>query len=94
MAVDLKSGEIKGQIKTKIRITGAITPSASLTGHVALPTGFESYNGSYNAIPTIDKQIMNTKNKMMTNDFVIEGIPFYEVSNAEGGETFIIGGNS
>lgn len=94
MAIKSTHREISGKIKTRIRITGAITPSVSLSGRVTLPTGFESYNGSYNVIPAIDKQTMDTKNKLMTDAFVIEGIPFYEVSNAEGGETFIIGGNS
>lgn len=51
-----------------------------------------AYSGSYNVIPKIKSQKLETKNKSMTNDVNIESIPYSEVSNPEGGKTIVIGG--
>lgn len=53
-------------------------------------TDHQVYQGEYEVTPTIDKQILPTKDKVMVNDLVIEEIPHYTVSNNKG-DTFVIG---
>ena len=45
------------------------------------------YDGEYEVIPKVDAQLLETKNKSMTNDVQIQPIPYSEVSNPEGGVT-------
>lgn len=79
---------------SRARLVGKIFCSEKhLTGHLAIPVGIENYTGAYNVIPKIEGQIMETRDKRMTKNVTIEPIPFYEVSNPQGGMTFIIGGN-
>ena len=52
----------------------------------------ETYEGPYTIRPAIDAQIMETNNKLMTDDVTIQAIPYHSVDNAEMGQTVIIGG--
>lgn len=56
-------------------------------------SNIENYDGEYDVIPSVDQQILGTKNKYMIKDVTIREIPFYSVSNSSNGETIIIGGN-
>ena len=51
------------------------------------------YEGGYTVTPKTVSQTMETANKRMTADVTVEAIPYYAVSNTQGGETIIIGGN-
>lgn len=51
----------------------------------------EKYIGVYEYTPkAYDKQILETKNKLLNADITIKEIPYYEVSNENGGKTVII----
>lgn len=50
-----------------------------------------SYPGPYNARPSSSEQIFATKSKSMKQDFAVNPIPYFEVSN-EYGTTVNIGG--
>lgn len=53
---------------------------------------FEKYVGSYEVIPLpVMEQILQTANKVLTDDIVIAPIPYATVSNLAGGYTAIIG---
>lgn len=52
----------------------------------------EDYEGLYDITPMFEEQVLETENKIMTNDLTVQAIPYYEVSNAQGGQTIIIGG--
>jgi hypothetical protein len=58
----------------------------------AVAVGVESntYNGSYVVIPTVEGQLMETKNKYMKDDVNVRPIPFYSVGNNSGGNTVFI----
>lgn len=56
---------------------------------VNVPTG-EEYEGEYTIIPSIEEQSMNTKDKLLKENVIIESIPYYETSN-ESGKTVYIG---
>lgn len=51
----------------------------------------EYYSGDYKVTPTIENQILKTKDKLMVNDFTVNAIPYSEVSNLAGGKTAAIG---
>lgn len=52
---------------------------------------YEFYEGSYNLIPKVSEQSIETKDKVMKNNVTVAEIPFHEVSN-ETGTTVVIGG--
>lgn len=86
---------VNGSIVPKATLVhGSIAPKAILVGTVAFPTNgplVEDYTGSYDIVPSVDAQIMETSGKRMTADVQIQAIPYYEVSNTDGC-TVIIGG--
>ena len=48
------------------------------------------YEGPYEVTPTINEQILLTKDKAMEDDLEVKSIPYQEVSNPQGGKTVII----
>lgn len=49
------------------------------------------YDGDYTVTPKVKKQELATRQKFLTEDVKIKEIPFFEVSNNEGGQTVFIG---
>lgn len=52
---------------------------------------YEFYEGSYNLVPKVVSQAIETKDKVMQDNVTVAEIPFHEVSN-ETGTTVVIGG--
>lgn len=52
----------------------------------------EKYKGKYVVAPKTEAQVLSTKQKYMTDDVTVKGVPCFEVSNDADGTTFIIGG--
>ena len=59
-------------------------------GKVILNVDVENYEGSYTVTPKVSEQLLETKQRLMTDDLTIKGIPIYEVSNSSGGMTVYI----
>ena len=51
----------------------------------------EYYKGNYTVTPKVEKQELETRQKFLTENVKIKEIPFFEVSNIEGGQTVFIG---
>ncbi len=51
----------------------------------------EIYEGEYTVTPKVEAQTVPTAQKYMTEDMKVKAIPFYDVSNAFGGNTIYIG---
>lgn len=51
----------------------------------------ERYDGEYEVRPKVEEQSLPTKNKLLSEDVNIEGIPYFETTNESGGYTVIIG---
>ena len=49
------------------------------------------YEDSYEVDPLKVRQVLSTRDKVMTSDLVINGIYYYEVTNNSGGKTVTIG---
>ena len=54
---------------------------------------YENFEGSYEIIPKIIAQNLETKGKVMKDNVNIREIPYYEVSNESLGNTVYIGGD-
>ena len=52
---------------------------------------YDVYEGSYAVTPSVERQTLDTSNKLMQADVVVEEIPYAEVSNNSGGTTASIG---
>ena len=73
----------------------SVIPQETITVHVDTVTGTSSndvpvYDGPYEAIPKVEAQTLPTAKKLMTDDVTVHGVPFYEVSNDQGGNTVYI----
>ena len=73
----------------------SVIPQETITVHVDTVTRTASndvpvYDGPYEAIPKVEAQTLPTAKKMMTDDVTVHGVPFYEVSNDQGGNTVYI----
>ena len=53
--------------------------------------GVDYYKGDYTVTPKVEKQELATRQKFLTENVKIKEIPFFEVSNLEGGQTVFIG---
>ena len=51
----------------------------------------EHYEGSYEVVPRVTAQILETKERYCTRDITVCEIPFFDVSNNSGGSTVYIG---
>lgn len=83
-------GTITAQVAV---LKGHLTSSAPLVGEVAIASGHEYYCGECEVTPKVEPQKLETKDKVMTDDVTVKAIPYYEVSNPQGGVTIIIGGD-
>lgn len=83
---------LSGKIKMGVKLAGKIIPSSvKLSGNVSIPVGYEHWEGKYEATPNISGYTLDTKDKVMYSDLTVKPIPYYEVSNTQGGTTIIIG---
>lgn len=98
MIGDVRSkGTIIGTVSSKGKISGLVTTKTVLANISVGPVeivrrALPDYEGEYEATPTLEEQVMPTKNRSMLDDFVVHEIPYFETSNPSGGYTAIIGG--
>ena len=58
---------------------------------LGVPGQVPAYTGPYTVTPAVVEQMLETTDKRMTDDVTIHAIPFFEVSNPQGGNTIYIG---
>lgn len=88
-AIYLDNGKATGG---KIRITYCYAENYTpLFQIVSDHAGVEYYKGDYTVTPKVEKQELATRQKFLTENVKIKEIPFFEVSNLEGGQTVFIG---
>lgn len=83
---------IKGTLDSNSELSGVIENNNSISGTLTIGGGgsYTDYDGSYDIIPKTTSQTLNTTNKIMRDDVLIEEIPYFETSN-EYGNTIYIG---
>ena len=60
--------------------------------NIILSYSGDPYTGAYNVKPDFNGTILETENKIMTDDVTVEPIVVARVSNTSGGTTVYIGG--
>lgn len=91
MTLDVKFEEITGAFAVDIEeTTQAFGVDMGEVQHVTEFIGGEEYKGEYIATPTTKEQLFETKGKVMLDNITVKKIPFFNVSNANGGNTVYI----
>lgn len=85
------SVDLSGFIATEGALGGAVAAALELEGTVSMPETFERFDGSYTVIPAVAAKSLQTKDRLMGDDVTVTAIPYYEVSNPQGGSTIVIG---
>ena len=94
--MDGKVYEIDAVIKGKLSSTGQVikgklsSTEQTIKGRLSTQIVPDAYTGSYDVIPKIDAQQLETVGKVMKDNVTVWGIPYAEVSNPDG-TTVIIG---
>lgn len=89
---DYQEASLRGTITSYGTLSGTIKASGNLSGRVLLNAEYQDYVGVYDVAPKIEPQVLETADKHMTKNVTVQAIPYYEVTNAHGGTTVIIGG--
>ena len=95
MAKDIRaSGRVDGMsIRVNASLSGDVQAGASLGQTVIQYVGDSNpYTGSYTIDPDFDGQVLQTRQKYMTDNVTVNPIQVESVSNIEGGRTVYIGG--
>lgn len=95
MAKDIMaSGRVDGMsIRVNASLSGDVQADASLGQTVIQYVGENNpYTGSYIIDPDFDGQVLQTRQKCMTDNVTVNPIQVESVSNTSGGRTVYIGG--
>lgn len=91
---------LSGTLSEVQELTGQIDISTTtknlpiISGNLTVPVRVDAkyYDGGYVVTPkAYEEQPLNTKGKTLIDNILVEEIPYYEVSNLEGGSTVYIG---
>lgn len=84
-------GQLTGRLSSDGHLSGKLTPTGHLTGKLSNSKSYKPYTGEYEVIPKarID-QVLDTTDKLLTDDVVVREIPYEETHN-ESGITICIG---
>lgn len=78
---------IKLKVKSESRVGLTVEEQIVVAGDY-----YEDYEGSYTVTPDFSGQTLETMNKHMTDDVIVEPIEVSRTSNPSGGTTVYIGG--
>lgn len=86
-------GQLKAVVSNTASLVGKISVIEPLKGVISVPlaSAISTYEGSYEIIPKVNAQIVETRSKTMKDDLTVLAIPYYETSNPTG-KTVYIGG--
>lgn len=78
--VSTVDGTISGSVSTMQTVSGSVEIAGSVTTR---------YTGSYEIVPQVAAQTLDTANKVMTDDLTVTAIPYYQTSNVSGDTVYI-----
>lgn len=93
--------KITGNITSSININGSLSSNSNLIAKVeninnldaSLNIGgsgsYLDYSGSYDIIPNQNNQTLQTENRVLRQDLLVEKIPYFETSNDYGKTVYI-----
>jgi hypothetical protein len=88
LILKVKLEEISCKIDTRINIKNEKINMSF--GEVITTADLPHYEGEYTVIPKTEEQTLKTANKVMSDNLVVEKIPYYEVTNTANGKTVTI----
>ena len=85
--------EVSGKITIKGNLNGRIGQEKPIKGQVgyAQTKPLPYYEGEYVITPKFTEQVLETKQRSMSDDVTVEKITTLEVDNEAGGVTYIFG---
>lgn len=89
-----KAPSIKKTLQINKKNIGILNPATQISGNAIIPFTheIEHYYGISDVVPMpYQKQILNTRGKLLDNNITVEAIPYYQTSNMYG-DTVYIGG--
>lgn len=66
--------------------------NASFGEVIEIDRHFDPYRGDYDITPKYIEQVLETRNKVLTDDVTVYSIPVNVTTNPQGGNTVVIGG--
>lgn len=78
------------RVKVGVAVSGCV--NVHIPAQIVKSGDYPDYAGPYAVTPMAAAQRMETKDTHMTDDVTVREIPYYEVSNPQGGTTIVIGG--
>jgi hypothetical protein len=85
--------EFDGEISIIECLDGDLELTEELDGEVGIYLDIASeypvYKEGYEVIPHVDSQVLNTAQKLMTDNVTVREIPYFETSNPDGTTVYI-----
>ena len=86
---------LEGIVAKKHEIVGNVSGTAKLSGDISISNtiivDYDEFEGPYEVKPLIESQTLDTKDKLMKEDLIVQAIPYAEVTNTARGITVTIG---
>lgn len=85
-------GSVSGKISDGGKMRGSISSAGTIGGAISAGAPRNVYSGVYEITPKTNKDVvLETAKKYMEQDITVLKVPFYQVSNEQGGITVYIG---
>lgn len=91
MISNISTDTLIGRLTTTINLTGVFNTNTNINGTVINGEGISRsyYNGSYEATPQTTAQTLELKDKIATDNIIIDSIPYREENNQYGKTVYI-----
>ena len=86
----LQANTLSGKICAAAGLKAKIAANGALVGRMIMPVGYKDYTGDYDVTPKTSEQMLQTKDKHLTDNVTIKAIPYFETANLSGGNTAYI----
>ena len=83
---------LQGELSTADGLIGELSALDTLSGSLSSSIIYDPYTGSYDIKPKFTAQVLETQDKLMEQDLVVDAIYVSETTNPQGGLTVYIGG--
>ena len=84
------TAEIKDPMQIQVVIQHVDTINADMGSVTMVNPGTQRYDGPYTVTPKMEGQELETKNKLMTSNVIVEAVPVRRTANEAGGNTVYI----
>lgn len=85
-------GSVSGKISGGGKMSGSVSSAGTIDGAISAGAPRNVYSGVYKITPkTGEEVVLKTTKKYMEQDITVLKVPFYQISNEQGGITVYIG---